>query len=265
LLSLPDLPSQPARRAFRPITASWPSSHLPLSFCHRHAGSTGQPPPLFSFPLPPSTRDGIVGQRGATQAAPPMAAAPTLPAPADACHAARNRSPPSACTSNPSRPPFYIPSQPQLPVPPPPGSPFQFQSQPPEKRRGRGKEKEGRKRSGRPGRSRSRPLCCRHRRFRPGAARLQYQEAAPSRGRRRRPGAGAAAGAVKAGTAAQGHRRRVPEGPEPSAAMDSLNVDHHLFGRMPERCSALLPLPRAEPLPFCSTVLTAVHRSSQDP
>jgi hypothetical protein len=106
LLSSLDLPSQPARRAFRPITASWPSSHLPLSFCHRHAGSTGQPPPLFSFPLPPSTRDGIVGQRGATQAAPPMAAAPTVLAPADACHAARNRSPPSLWSRNPSWPPY---------------------------------------------------------------------------------------------------------------------------------------------------------------
>jgi hypothetical protein len=30
-------------------------------------------------------------------------------------------------------------------------------------------------------------------------------------------------------------RRRVPEGPEPSAAMDSFNADRHLFGGMPER------------------------------
>jgi hypothetical protein len=47
--------------------------------------------------------------------------------------------------------------------------------------------------------------------------------------------------------------------------MDAFNVDHHLFGRMPEQWSVLLPLPRAEPPPFCSTVLTAVHRSSQGP
>jgi hypothetical protein len=49
-------------------------------------------PLLFLFHLPVTTpRWG----RGATQAAPPMAAAPTVLAPADACHAARNRPPPS--------------------------------------------------------------------------------------------------------------------------------------------------------------------------
>jgi hypothetical protein len=56
-----------------------------------------------------------------------------------------------------------------------------------------------------------------------------------------------------------------PEDRSASAAMDALNADHHLFGRMPEQWSVLLPLPRAEPPPFCSTVLTAVHRSSQGP
>jgi hypothetical protein len=56
-----------------------------------------------------------------------------------------------------------------------------------------------------------------------------------------------------------------PEDRSASAAMDALNVDHHLFGRMPEQWLVLLPLPRAEPPPFCFTVLTAVHRSSQDP
>jgi hypothetical protein len=56
-----------------------------------------------------------------------------------------------------------------------------------------------------------------------------------------------------------------PEDRGASTAMDAFNVDHHLFGRMPEQWSVLLPLPRAEPPPFCSTVLTAVHRSSQGP
>jgi hypothetical protein len=60
-------------------------------------------------------------------------------------------------------------------------------------------------------------------------------------------------------------RRRVPEGPEPSAAMDSFNADRHLFGGMPEQWSVLLPLPRAEPPPFCFTVFPAVHRNSQAP
>jgi hypothetical protein len=48
-------------------------------------------------------------------------------------------------------------------------------------------------------------------------------------------------------------------------AMDAFNTDHRLFGRMPEQWSVLLPLPRAEPPPFCFTVLPAVHRSSQAP
>jgi hypothetical protein len=56
-----------------------------------------------------------------------------------------------------------------------------------------------------------------------------------------------------------------PEDRSASAAMDAFNADHHLFSRMPEQWSVLLPLPRAEPPPFCSTVLPAVHRSSQTP
>jgi hypothetical protein len=56
-----------------------------------------------------------------------------------------------------------------------------------------------------------------------------------------------------------------PKDRNASAAMDAFNADRHLFGRMPEQWLVLLPLPRAEPPPFCFTVLTAVHRSSQDP
>jgi hypothetical protein len=41
-----------------------------------------------------------------------------------------------------------------------------------------------------------------------------------------------------------------PEDWSASAAMDAFNAGHHLFGRMPEQWSVLLPLPRAEPPRF---------------
>jgi hypothetical protein len=56
-----------------------------------------------------------------------------------------------------------------------------------------------------------------------------------------------------------------PKDRSASASMDAFNADRHLFGGMPEQWSDLLPLPRAEPPPFCFTVLPAVHRSSQAP
>jgi hypothetical protein len=113
--------------------------------------------------------------------------------------------------------------QSSIPVPPPPGFfPIQIQSPPPEKGRGRGKEKEGRKRGGRPGRSRSRPFAA--------DTGGPVQEAAPSHGRRLRRRAGNAATPtspalrpslrrvaprrVVVAAPSHGRRRRVPGGPE---------------------------------------------------